>query len=70
VVVLPDSHVNHGFMAKQPSLDKNKLRTYKNGTETLEVPMLSFVKDLLAFVTICGFSVASLTWMDIAARLV
>ena len=32
--------------------------------------MLSFVKDLLAFVTICGFSVASLTWMDIDARLV
>lgn len=68
--MVPDSHVNHGFMARRPPLDKNKLRTYKNGTETLEVPMLSFVKDLLAFVTICGFSVASLTWMDIAARLV
>ena len=67
---IPDSRVNHVFMAKPMSLDKNKLRTYKNGTETLEVPMLSFVKDLLAFVTICGFSVASLTWMDIAARLV
>ena len=57
-------------MAKQSSLDENEWGTYKNGTETLEVPMLSFVKDLLAFVTICGFSVASLTWMDIAARLV
>ena len=57
-------------MARPMTLDKNKLRTYKNGTETLEVPMLSFVKDLLAFVTICGFSVASLTWMDIATRLV
>ena len=57
-------------MVTPMSLDKNKLRTYKNKTETLEVPMLSFVKDLLAFVTICGFSVASLTWMDIAARLV
>ena len=32
--------------------------------------MLTFVKDLLAFVTICGFSVASLTWMDMVARLV
>jgi hypothetical protein len=32
--------------------------------------MLIFVKDLLAFVTICGFFVASLTWMDIASRLV
>jgi hypothetical protein len=57
-------------MVTSMSLDKNKLRTYKNRTETLEVAMLSFVKDLLAFVTICGFSVASLTWMDIAARLV
>lgn len=32
--------------------------------------MLSFVKDALAFITIAGFSVASLSWMDIASRLV
>lgn len=32
--------------------------------------MLSFVKDLLAFVALAGFTVASLTWMDLAARLV
>lgn len=32
--------------------------------------MLSFVKDLLAFLVLGGFSVASLTWMDIASRLV
>ncbi len=32
--------------------------------------MLGFVKDFLALVTIVGFSAASLTWMDIAARLV
>lgn len=32
--------------------------------------MLSFVKDFLALATIAGFSVASLTWVDIAARLV
>ena len=32
--------------------------------------MLSFVKDALAFITIAGFSFASLGWMDIAARLV
>lgn len=32
--------------------------------------MLTFFKDLLAFATIAGFSVASLTWMDIATRLV
>jgi hypothetical protein len=54
---------------EQP-IDKNKRGTYKNGTETTEVPMLTFFKDLLAFATIAGFSVASLTWMDIATRLV
>jgi hypothetical protein len=32
--------------------------------------MLAFVKDLLAVVALCGFSVASLTWMDFAVRLV
>jgi len=32
--------------------------------------MLTFLKDMLAFVTIAGFSVASLTWVDIASRLV
>jgi hypothetical protein len=52
------------------SLDENKERTYKNRTKTQEVYMLSFVKDLAAFVVLAGFSVASLTWMDIAARLV
>ena len=31
--------------------------------------MLTFIKDLLALTVICGFSVASLTWMDIASRL-
>jgi len=51
-------------------VDKNGTEPYKNGTETQETHMLSFVKDLLAFATIAGFSVASLTWMDIATRLV
>jgi hypothetical protein len=32
--------------------------------------MLTFLKDAAAFITIAGFSVASLSWMDIAARLV
>lgn len=32
--------------------------------------MFAFVKDLLAFIALAGFSVASLTWMDIASRLV
>jgi hypothetical protein len=52
------------------SLDENKERTYKNITETQEVFMLTFIKDLAAFVVLAGFSVASLTWVDIAARLV
>ena len=52
------------------SLDVNGMRTYKNKHETTEVQMLSFVKDLLAFLVLGGFSVASLTWMDIASRLV
>jgi hypothetical protein len=62
--------INLAFTVTKMLLDVNEMRTYKNGTATQEVPMLTFVKDLLAFVTICGFSVASLTWMDIAARLV
>lgn len=32
--------------------------------------MLSFIKDFAALVTLCGFTVASLTWMDVIARLV
>lgn len=32
--------------------------------------MLSFVKDLMAFLVLGGFSVGALTWMDIGARLV
>ena len=51
-------------------LDRNKHGTYKNEIATQEVFMLAFVKDLLAFLALGGFSVASLTWMDIAARLV
>jgi hypothetical protein len=51
-------------------LDRNKTRTYKNGTKPQEVPMIAFIKDLLAFLALGGFSLASLTWMDIASRLV
>ena len=51
-------------------LDVNKERTYKNVTATQEVSMLSFVKDLLAFLVLGGFSVGALSWMDVAARLV
>jgi len=62
--------VNHEYAGMRSLLDKNRIRTYENGAETQEIYMLAFLKDMLAFVTICGFSVASLTWMDIAARLV
>lgn len=50
-------------------LDMNEKRTYKNKEKTQEVDVLSFVKDLFAFLALGGFSVASLTWMDFAARL-
>lgn len=32
--------------------------------------MLTFVKDLLALLTIVGFSLASLSWVDIASHMV
>ncbi len=32
--------------------------------------MLSFVKDLMAFLVLGGFSVGALTWVDIGSRLV
>ena len=51
-------------------LDENKERTYKNRTKTQEGFVLTFIKDLAAFIVLGGFSVASLTWVDIAARLV
>jgi len=51
-------------------VDKNKTKTYKNVWKTKGISMREFLKDGLALITIAGFSVASLTWMDIAARLV
>ena len=68
--MLSKDSINRAVMVTSMWLDGNKMRTYKNGTATKGIPMLTFVKDLLAFVTICGFSVASLTWMDMVARLV
>jgi hypothetical protein len=62
--------VNHALITGAAPLDKNKNGTYKNIQKTTEVLMLSFLKDALAFITIAGFSVASLGWMDIASRLV
>ena len=32
--------------------------------------MLTFLKDFAAFVTLSAFTVGSLTWMDVLARLV
>ena len=52
------------------SLDVNGMRTYKNKHATTEVQMLSFVKDLLAFLVLGGFSVGALAWVDVASRLV
>ena len=51
-------------------LDENKSRTYKNTTATPEVLMLTFVKDMMALVALCGFTGATLAWMDMASRLV
>ncbi|MEO8757711.1 MAG: hypothetical protein ABI398_08170 [Devosia sp.] len=51
-------------------LDENKYRTYKNKQATQEIEMLSFVKDMMAMVALCGFGGATLCWMDMASRLV
>ncbi|MDF2798370.1 MAG: hypothetical protein K0R85_1114 [Devosia sp.] len=32
--------------------------------------MITFLKDLAAFVTLGAFTIGSLTWMDIVSRLV
>ena len=53
-----------------PTLDKNKQRTYKNIIATREMQMLTFIKDFAAFVTLGAFTIGSLTWMDVLARLV
>ena len=51
-------------------MDKNKHRTYKNIIATREMQMLTFIKDFAAFVTLGAFTIGSLTWMDVIARLV
>ena len=51
-------------------LDQNIVRTYKNKTATTEVQMLTFLKDAMAMVALCGFTGATLAWMDMASRLV
>ena len=51
-------------------LDQNECGTYKNITATMEVEMLGFVKDMMALVALCGFTGATLAWMDMASRLV
>ena len=52
------------------TLDRNKRRTYKNIIATRETQMLTFIKDFAAFVTLGAFTIGSLTWMDMLARLV
>ena len=51
-------------------VDVNKGRTYKNIIATREMQMLTFIKDFAAFVTLGAFTIGSLTWMDMLARLV
>jgi len=51
-------------------LDRNKERTYKNKTQTNEANMQTFLKDAMALVALCGFTGATLAWMDMASRLV
>jgi hypothetical protein len=46
------------------------MRNIQEQTPNKEMKMLGFVKDLLAMVALCGFSVTALTWMDVATRLV
>ena len=51
-------------------LDVNKCRTYKNVKATQETNMLGFVKDAMAMLALIGFTGATMTWMDMASRLV
>jgi hypothetical protein len=51
-------------------LDKNKRGTYKNIQLTRRFKMAMFLKDLMAFVALGAFGVATLTWMDMLSRLV
>jgi hypothetical protein len=36
----------------------------------MEAAMFAFLKDMIAMLALCGFSVAALAWMDFATRLV
>ena len=51
-------------------LDQNENGTYKNIMATTEVEMLGFVKDMMALIALCGFTGATMAWMDMASRLV
>ena len=51
-------------------LDQNELRTYKNKSATTEGEMLTFLKDAMAMGALCGFTGATLAWMDMVSRLV
>ena len=64
------AHLYLSFTVTPMLLDLNKRRTYKNKIATMEVEMLTFVKDMMALMALVGFTGASLTWMDMASRLV
>jgi hypothetical protein len=49
---------------------REQIKNLQEQNANKEVVVLTFVKDLLAFVALAGFSVSSLTWMDLASRLV
>ena len=66
----PRRTVNSRFTVTALLLDENKERTYKNNIATMEVEMLSFVKDAMAMITLIGFTAGLVTWMDVASRLV
>ncbi|HWV01898.1 MAG TPA: hypothetical protein VN109_12085 [Devosia sp.] len=51
-------------------LDENKSRTHKNKQQTAETKMLTFLKDAMALMALCGFTGAAIAWMDMASRLV
>ena len=69
-IVPAERGVNLRFTVTRLLLDVNEYRTYKNKTATMEVEMLSFMKDAMAMVTLIGFTGGVLTWMDMASRLV
>jgi hypothetical protein len=64
---LADLRLIHGYSDVS---GREQIKNLQEQMRNTEVIVLTFVKDLLAIVALGGFSVASLTWMDFAVRLV